>query len=180
MSWQTRSTKTVYENPWISVTESAVIRPDGDDGVYGVVHLREAVFIVALDDDDRVALVTVDRYTVGPSIEIPAGSGDGQDPLVAAKRELAEETGLAASEWTPIGSMTALNGIARAPEQVFLARGLSAATDATASQREEGISAVQFVPFDEVLDMIADGRITDGESIASIAYAALHLRKLGS
>lgn len=180
--WTTTGSRVVYENPWIRVREDAVVRPDGSPGVYGVVEVRHAsVFVVALTDDDEVVLVSQRRYTTGEvSVEVPAGGTDGEDPLVAARRELAEETGLTAREWTHVGRMTALNGIASAHEHVFVARGLSPVRgDAGAhSQAEEGIDSVRTVPFADALRMVADGTICDGESVAALAYAALHLGRL--
>lgn len=177
--WRTVDSRTAYENRWIRVREDHVVMPDGAPGLYGVVELRHpAVFVVALDDDDRVLLVTLDRYTVGSSVEVVAGGSDGQDPLLAARRELAEEAGLAADEWTALGGMDALNGVVVAPEHVFLARGLRAAVEAeelAATQREEGIATARFVPFGEALAMVGDGRIRDGETIAALALAGIRL-----
>lgn len=195
MPWTTESTRTAYENSWIRVREDHVIRPDGAPGIYGVVELRwPAVFVVALTDADEVVLVTQHRYATGAlSIEVPAGASDGEEPLVAAQRELLEETGLRAREWVRVGGMDALNGIAKAPEHVFVARGLTGAlnrrttgaSDAphpagtvggrSASQVEEGISRVEAVPFAEVLAMISAGTIRDGETIAALALAGLWL-----
>lgn len=175
VTWHTNDSRIVYENNWISVREDAVTGPAGD-GIYGVVTVRNpAVFIVAVDDRERVCLVTLDRYTVGRSVEVPAGGTDGQDPLVAAQRELLEETGMRAGDWTEIGGMNALNGVTVAPEHVFLARGLSAAAQADAVHDDEGIEEVSWVPFAEVLAMIADGRIRDGETIAALTYAGIRL-----
>ncbi|WP_298875149.1 NUDIX hydrolase [uncultured Microbacterium sp.] len=174
MAWTTRATRTVYENPWIHVREDEVTGPHGD-GIYGVVRMQNpAVFVVALDDDERVCFVELERYTTGRSLEIPAGGSDGEDPLVAAQRELLEEAGVTASEWHDLGTMNALNGIAEAPEHVFLARGLSM-TDATHSQHEEGIDAVRWLPFADALASIAAGGITDGETIAALAFAGIRL-----
>jgi 8-oxo-dGTP pyrophosphatase MutT (NUDIX family) len=175
MAWQTRATRTVYENRWIHVREDDVVGPLGE-GIYGAVRMQHpAVFVVAVDDQDRVCLISLDRYTTGPSIEVPAGGTDGEDPLPAAQREFLEETGFEADTWEHLGVMNALNGIAEAPEHVFLARGTRAATDAGATQHEEGIDDVRWVPFAQVLAMIARGEITDGETVAALAYAGIRL-----
>lgn len=182
MGWRTVSSRVVYENSWITVREDDALAPDGRPALYGVVELRPSVFVVALTDDDEVVLVTTDRYTTGPaSVEVPAGGTDGQDPLVAAQRELAEETGLVAREWTQVGTLDALNGVARAVEHVFVARGLSPVADAAATRDEqaaEGITAVRAVPFTDALEMVRSGGIRDGETVAALALAALHLGRL--
>ncbi|HET7398000.1 MAG TPA: NUDIX hydrolase [Intrasporangium sp.] len=181
MSWPTRESRVAYENPWIVVREDAVTRPDGSPGLYGVVELRQpAVFVVALSDADEVVLVTVDRHTVGPSIELPSGGTDGEDPLAAAQRELVEETGLVARTWRHVGTMQALNGICRAPEHVFLATGLAAAADHdVATPAEEGIRQVRRLPVADVLGLVRDGSITDGETIAALLHALLALGRVG-
>ena len=178
MAWVTRTSDVVYANRWIEVREDTVTSPGGADGIYGVVRMQHpAVFVIALDEDDRVCLITLERYTTGSSTEIPAGGSDGEEPLVAARRELLEETGFTASEWHELGTMNALNGVADAPEHVFLARGLRAEDPAAAAegQREEGIDQVSWVPFGQVLALIADGRIRDGETIAALALAGIRL-----
>ncbi|GAA4483483.1 NUDIX hydrolase [Microbacterium panaciterrae] len=179
MAWQTHDSRTVYDNRWISVREDRITGPFGD-GIYGVVSMMHpAVFVVALDDEERVCLITLDRYTTGVSVEVPAGGSDGEDPLRAAQSELLEETGFEADEWTSIGRMNALNGIAVAPEHVFLARALHPVADSAHSKAEEGIDRVDWVPFPEALEMVADGRITDGETVAALAYAGIHVGRFG-
>ena len=179
MPWTTRSSRTAYENRWIRVREDDVVMPDGTDGVYGVVELHHpAVFVVALDDDERVLLVDVDRYTVGRSLEVPAGGSDGEDAVVAARRELREEAGLEAATWEHVGDMNALNGVCVAPEVVFVARGVRPAVPAgelATTHAEEGITGMRWVPFGEALAMMATGEIRDGETIAALALAGIHL-----
>lgn len=176
MPWRRIGSRVVYENRWIRVREDDVVRPDGGRGIYGVVETRNpAVFVVALTDADEVVLITQERYTTRTvSVEVPAGGTDGEDPLAAAQRELREETGLAAAHWRSLGGMHALNGVADASELFFLATGLSPA-DGGHEREAEGITAVERVPFGEVLRMIRDGKIVDGETVAAIALAGIAL-----
>ena len=183
--WLTHSSTTAYENPWIRVREDRVTRPDGGSGVYGVVEVRHpSVFVVAVTAADEVVLVDLYRYATGlRSVELPAGGSDGEDLLLAAQRELREETGLEAAEWSALGSMWALNGICRAPESVFLARGLSPGNGpgngaVGEAMAEEGITRVRRVAWPEVLRMIGVGEITDAETIASLLHAAIVLGRV--
>ena len=176
--WPVTASRIAYENRWIKVVEDQVVGPDGAPGVYGVVELlNPAVFVVAVNERDEVLFETIDRHTVGPSLEVPAGGSDGDDLLAAAQRELHEETGYVAERWRPIGFMNALNGICRAPEHVFLAEGLSREADG-ADAGAEGISGVRWIPWAEVLRMVASGEITDGETVASLMHAAIALGRL--
>ncbi len=99
--WLSVSSKRVYDNPWITVREDRVVRPDGESGIYGVVHYKNiAVGILAIEED-HVYLVGQYRYPLKSySWEIPEGGcPEGEEPLRAAQRELREETGLEAARW---------------------------------------------------------------------------------
>ena len=177
--WRQRTSRVAYANPWIRVVEDEVVRPDGVEGIYGVVEVRNpAVWAVALTDADEVLMVTVERYTVGTSLEIPAGGSDGQELVVAAARELAEETGYEAAQWQQIGFFNSLNGVCRAPGYVFLARGLTLIASASSNaMREEGITEVRRVPWPELGGMIAAGAFTDAETLGALTYASIALNR---
>ena len=186
MAWLVRSSRVVYDNPWIRVHEDEVVRPDRATGIYGVVQVKStAVFVVALTEADEVWLLTIDRHTVGPSVEVPAGGADEDDLLAAAQRELAEEVGLQATEWTELGRIDTLNGVCRAPGVVFLARDLSLATGREAAartaseQHREGISGARPVPVPQLLELVRTGRITDAETLAALLLALTRLGRIG-
>lgn len=178
MGWETVSTRVAYQNPWIRVREDQVLRPDGEPGVYGVVEVRSpAVFVVPVTEADEIVLVAVDRYALGGiSWEVPAGGTDGDEPQVAAGRELREETGLAARSLTDLGAVHSLNGVAHAPGRVVLATDLYPVGGA--EQEVEGITGVRTVPIPDLLAMIAAGEITDNESLGALLLALVHLGRV--
>ena len=177
-SWRTLSSRTTYENPWIRVREDAVLRPDGEPGVYGVLEVRSpAVFVVPVTEAGEIVLVWVDRYAIGRnSWEVPAGGTAGETALVAAARELREETGLAARELTDLGPVFSLNGVAQAPGHVVLATGLEQVGGA--EQEVEGIVATRTVSPAALTAMLADGEITDNETLGALLLALVRLGRV--
>lgn len=171
--WRRLARRIAYENDWIVVWADDVVRPDGAPGVYGVVHfVHSAVGVVALDADDRVLLVGQWRYALDRwSWEIPEGGGDpGEDPLVAARRELAEETGYTATEWRELGRAHLSNSVSDEEAVLFVARGLEPGPpDPDGTEQLE----LRRVPFEEALAMCADGRITDAMSVLALQRLAL-------
>jgi 8-oxo-dGTP pyrophosphatase MutT (NUDIX family) len=172
--WETRSSREVYTNQWLRVREDQVTRPDGSDGLYGLLELHHPVsFVVPVTDDGEILLVRIERYTVGDSLEVPSGNTDGEDPEVAARRELREETGYVARDWERLGVLHGLNGVANVTAHVFLARGLD---HVGGEQHEvEGITAVSAYSWPDVRRMLADGSITDSETVGSLMLAAIEL-----
>ena len=171
--WTRHGRRLVYENEWISVYHDDVTRPDGEAGIYGVVHFANvAVGVVAIDDQDRVALVGQHRYTFdATSWEIPeGGSPHAEDSLQGAQRELLEETGVSASTWREIGRYQLSNSVSDEAAITYLATDLSQGTP-----RPDGTERLElrWVPFDEVMAMIASGEISDALSVLPLQALAL-------
>ena len=173
--WKVVSTEVKYRNPWITVREDQVIRPDGKPGIYGVVETRIATGVVALTPDNRVYLVGQYRYPMEQySWEIvEGGSDEGEDPFVTVKRELEEEAGLKASEWIQLGDEFHLSNC-HSNERgfVYLARGLT-----EVSKRPEGTEVLQVktVPFAKLLEMVDSGEVKDGLTIVGALRAERYL-----
>lgn len=166
--WRTLATRSVYANPWISVREDEVVRADGSSGVYGVVSMDTAVGVVALTDDDEVVLVGQWRYALGAySWELPEGGADaGESPRDAAARELAEEAGYAAREWTElVSSLAVSNSVTDQRAWLFVARGLDEVP--VAPDPTEALEVVH-VPVDEALALIDEGVITDALTVVGL------------
>lgn len=177
--WQRLDGRVVYRNPWISVREDRVLRPDGSEGIYGVVDTRTATAVVALTPDLRVYLVGQYRYTMEQySWEVIEGGGDpGEPAIVAAQRELKEEAGLEAEHWeTLCGPLHLSNGYSSEVGHLFVATGLvevGAEPEATEDLR------LACVPFVEALARVLRGEITDGMSILSLLLLERRLREAG-
>jgi 8-oxo-dGTP pyrophosphatase MutT (NUDIX family) len=168
-----RSRALVYENPWITLWHDEVTRPDGSDGIYGVVHFANlAAGVVAIDDNDRIVLVGQHRYTLDSySWELPEGGvPDGESPLEGAKRELREETGIEARDWQELAVLDLSNSISDERAIVYLATDL---THGDASPDPTEALDIRWVPFEEALAMTLDGRITDVMSVVGIERVAL-------
>lgn len=172
--WTRRSRRVAYQNPWLTVFHDEVVRPDGAPGIYGVIHFDNvAVGVVAMDADDRVALVAQHRYTLDQrSWEIPEGGvPPSETPLDGARRELREETGVEAATWREIGRVHISNSVTDERAVLFVANGLrhgSAALEGT----EEDLT-LRWVPFEETMRMIDDGRITDALTVVALQRIAL-------
>ncbi len=171
--WRRRSRRVAYENPWITLYHDEVTRPDGESGIYGVVHYANvAVGVVAMDEADRIVLVEQDRYTFAHrSIEIPAGGAPhGEPPLDGGRRELREETGLEASTWRELGRANLSVSISDEVAVLYLATDLSQGAAEPEGTEDLRIS---WVPFADALTMTLDGRISDALSILAIQRLAL-------
>lgn len=171
--WQKLSSRIAYKNPWITVREDQVIKPDGTEGIYGVVESDPAVFVIAKTNEGKIYFVDVFRYTLGhSSLELPAGGTDGEDPVTAAKRELKEETGLIAMRWQLLGQLDVHNGVSSQSMYAFLATELTQTNEH--GQKDDGISKVVLLDTKQITNHIKNGRIRDTESLAALLISQPH------
>src|SRR5450432_510266 len=166
--WRILDRQKIYENPWIELTEFQVINPSGGKGIYGKVHFKHiAVGVIPLDENWNTWLVGQYRFTLNHySWEIPEGGGRmDEDPLEAAKRELLEETCLVAKEWTKILNLHLSNSVSDEGAVIYLARGLE---QKKAQPEETEELTIKKIPFDEVVCMVDEGKITDSMAVTAI------------
>lgn len=174
--WKTRSSRAIYSNPWFSVREDQVLRPDGQEGIYAVVEKGLAVGVLALDQSLDVYLVGQYRYpTERYSWEIIEGGAEpGETSLQTAKRELKEEAGLIAHSWAPLGGDFQLsNCICTEIGNLFVA------TDLETTQAEpEGTEVLQLrkVSLSDALAMVESGEIQDTLSVIALLLYRYKLR----
>ncbi|WP_316792946.1 NUDIX hydrolase [Pedobacter frigoris] len=173
--WITIESHKIYENNWIGLTEHQVINPSGGKGIYGEVHFKNyAIGILPLDDDMNTWLIGQYRFPLKAySWEIPEGGGPlNDDPLESAKRELLEETGLTATEWTEIQRMHLSNSVSNELAIIYIAKGLK---EGIAEPEETEQLILRKIPFEEAYQMVMNGQITDSMSVASILKAKILL-----
>lgn len=166
--WKTLSGEKIYENSWISLTEHQVINPGGGNGIYGEVHFKNlAIGIIPLDEENNTWLVGQYRFPLKQySWEIPEGGGLlDVDPLLSAKRELLEETGIEAEEWLEIQKIHLSNSVSDELGIIYLAKQLRFG-NSSPEESEELI--VRKLPFETVYQMVLNGEITDSLSVVAI------------
>lgn len=169
--WKCHSSRVVYENPWITVREDQVTRPDGQPGIYGVVQPRIATGVVAFTPDRQVYLVGQYRYTISRySWEIiEGGSESHESALQAVQRELEEEAGLRAASWEQLGGEIHLSNCFSSEVAVlFIAWDLTPVT-----ARPEGTEELEIrtVPFATCLELARRGEITDAMTLLAFDRA---------
>lgn len=169
----------VFEGRVWSIRRETVALDDGEI-VREFMDHTGAVGVLAIDEHDRVLLIKQYRHPIRMrDWEIPAGLLDieGEDPLVGAQRELAEEADLEASDWAVLVDVATSPGGSDEMIRVYLARGLRAAPEVHAREAEEAGIEVRWVPLDECVDAVLARRIHNGPlSIAVLAASAARAR----
>ena len=159
------SSKQVYDCGLFRVTEDTARDPKtGFEIKRSVVrHIGSAV-VMAVDAKKRVLLVRQYRLPAERYLwELPAGRLDpGETPLKAAKRELAEETGVKARDWSKIASFWVSPGYVQERMTIFLARDL---TEGTATPMEDEQIETGWFTRKQIAEMIAKGQIQDAKTM---------------
>jgi ADP-ribose pyrophosphatase len=155
------------------VHQDQVVRPDGSHGLYQHVISPGAVTVLAVDDADRVAITRQWIYIHGGTQwRLPGGGIDpsDSDPMAAAQRELAEETGLRATSWTQIGRINCADSLTNHVVHLFHATGLTEGT----SELESGEAdlVVTRLPFAEAVALAMDGKVPDAGSAHALLMLA--------
>jgi len=164
--WETLSSRDVFENNWIKLTDHKVITPGGTDGTYGAIHFKNRAVGVVPYEKGYIWLVGQTRYVLDQySWEIPEGGCPKNEDLEdCALRELQEETGLIATNLKPIVQMHLSNSVSDEWAIVYLATGLTQSQ--AAPEPTEDISVAK-VTLEEFYQRVETGEITDSLSVAA-------------
>jgi ADP-ribose pyrophosphatase len=174
--WKILSVSETYNNPWIKVLHHDVINPAGNKGIYGKVSFKnKAIGIVPIDKDGFTYLVGQFRFTLNEySWEIPEGGCPiGTEPLDSAKRELKEETGFTANNWTYIGRIHTSNSVTDEEGFMYLAEDLIEGE--TEFEETENLQ-IKKIHISEAVKMVMNSEITDTISTTAILKVARMLK----
>lgn len=168
--WTIQETSQKYQNSFINVREDQVLQPDGQPGMYATVKMKPGVAILPIDSDRIVYLTQQFRYALGKeSIEVVCGAlEEDEPPLEAAQREIQEELGIKAEEWSDLGSFHIDTSVIHCPVHLFLAEQLT-----FTQTNQEGTETIEKlrISFDEAVQMVMDNQITQGPSCVLILKA---------
>ncbi len=169
-----RSSTDVYVGRVMALRTDDVVMPGGRVAAREILEHPGAVAIVALDPDDRLMMIHQYRHPVGRRLwELPAGLLDfaGEDPVDAARRELAEEAGLAATEWSVLVDVASSPGFSDESVRVYLARGLTEVGRPDLGDDEEADLTTRWVTLSVAVRMVLAGTIVNGVTVAAVLAA---------
>lgn len=166
--------RTAYRGSFLELVAERVELPGGQETELELVRHPGAAAVVPLTDDGDVVLLRQYRHATGGwLLEVPAGKLDAREaPEVCARRELEEETGLAARHLSALGRIWTSPGFTDEVIHLYVARGLEGSRQAL---QEDEILTVQRVAFPDAVDMAVQGEIEDAKSVCALLRAARHL-----
>lgn len=172
---KTLTSELVYDGRLLKVYLDTVELVNSKTSWREVIRHPGAVVVVPIDSEGNIHLVRQFRYPYGKAVlEVPAGKLEfGEEPFPAAQRELSEEIGASAEEWTEMGEMLPTPGFCDELQHVYLAQGLT--FGATHPDEDEFLEQVT-MPLEEAVAMAVDGRLEDSKTVAAILRAYLRLK----
>jgi 8-oxo-dGTP pyrophosphatase MutT (NUDIX family) len=168
--FETVSSETIYCGKIFALRVDEVRMPGGNVAKREVVEHYGAVAVLAMNDDNEIAMVYQYRHPIGRRLwELPAGllDVDGEAPHITAARELEEEAGLAAKQWRVLVDLDSTPGFSDESVRVYLATGLSDVGRPEAHDEEADLT-LRWFPMDEALRMIMSGEVVNTIAVAGI------------
>lgn len=164
---ETQESDIVFRGRVFTVSTDKILLPNGKSGTREKIHHTGGVCVLALREDGRVPFVRQFRYGAGRVLlELPAGKLEaGEEPEACGRRELIEECGLAAEVFQPLGTVVPTPAYCAEVIHIFLARGL---TGADGHLDEDEFLEMEYIPFNEAVDMAARGDIEDAKTVAAL------------
>ncbi|MEO8166870.1 MAG: NUDIX hydrolase [bacterium] len=169
----------VYTGKIFDLIVDQVEYPSGNRSVREIAHHPGGAVVVPVLDDGSVMMVKQLRYPLGKYLlELPAGKLNKQeDPLLAANRELEEETGWVAGEMVKLASFYTTPGFCDEELHVYLGKSLSRSPAGTRREEGELSMTIETVPFDQAVQMAVNGELKDGKTIIGLLLAERYMRK---
>ncbi|WP_166821428.1 NUDIX domain-containing protein [Thalassoroseus pseudoceratinae] len=165
--WKILQQRPIHADPWVTLRQDDVIRPDGEPGTYTVVYVKPGVCVLAVDDEQNVYLTEEFHYGVGrDTLEaVSGGTEANEDTRQTAARELQEEIGVVASSLVKLGTVDPLTSCLVSPTELYLAQGLQ-----FVDPSPEGTEVIRRVkvPLAEAVEKVLIGEITHGPSCVLI------------
>ena len=177
--WSRTGSRYLFQSRWYAVRQDALISPEGQAITYTVVEHPGFVVIVPLLPDGRVAMERIYRYPLQRvNLECPSGGLDGEEPEMAARRELEEETGYRADRLIDLGKYAASSGISDEEFSIFLAMDVRA--DGVLRREITEDIEIELIPLADLRAMTLRGEIMDAPSALAILLACEVLESGGT
>ncbi|MEL5987175.1 NUDIX hydrolase [Kurthia gibsonii] len=167
----TISSETIYEGRIIDVKKDQVRLPNGKTGTRELVKHPGAVGIIPITADGRLIVVEQYRKPLERSIvEIPAGKLEpGEEPAVTAVRELEEETGYGANDFTYLQTIATSPGFADEVIHLYIAKDLYKIEQPASPDEDEFVELME-ISLEEAEEMMQDGRIYDAKTVIAVMW----------
>lgn len=172
----TKSSELVYDGKLIKLTYD-IATIEGKKEVWReVAHHPGASAVLVVDENNRIVMERQYRYAIGTTLlEIPAGKLDkDEDPLVCAKRELEEETGLKAADWTFLGTIATSAGFCNEVIHLFLAKNLS---KGQTNWDDDEYVELEYYTLPELMEALRNEKIKDTKTLSAITLALPYLEE---